>query len=98
MIRRFSHPASGNSGAPMSAAIARRSDLSVIICSHNPRREYLDRVLGALRGQTLPQSQWEVLVVDSASREPLQERVGLEWHPSARIVREDEPGLTRARL
>jgi GT2 family glycosyltransferase len=115
--------------------------LSVVIPTHNPRQDYLRRVLEALRGQTLPREQWELLVVDNGSRVPL--RVGirhtaegirqekslpshiptlpsatphavsarrgglrlppfteldLSWHPKARIVREENLGLTFARL
>ena len=71
---------------------------SVITCSHNPRADYLARVLEALATQTIDPSQWEFLLVDSASRDPLAPRVNLAWHPRARCVRENEPGLTRARL
>lgn len=72
--------------------------ISVITCSHNSRADYLARVLDALRAQSVSTAQWELLLVDSASTEPLASRVDLSWHPRARIVREDEPGLTRARL
>lgn len=72
--------------------------ISVITCSHNPRADYLARVLESLRAQTIDPSRWEFLLVDSASNEPLASRVDLSWHPRARFVREDAPGLTRARL
>ncbi len=72
--------------------------ISVITCSHNPRADYLARVLSALGAQTLPATQWEYIVVDSASTDPLCARLDLSWHSRARCVREDEPGLTRARL
>jgi glycosyltransferase involved in cell wall biosynthesis len=72
--------------------------LSVIICSHNPRRDYLSRVLEALRAQTLPVEQWELIIVDNASELPLAEEWDLSWHPLARHIREDELGLTPARL
>jgi glycosyltransferase involved in cell wall biosynthesis len=73
-------------------------DLSVIICTHNPRPDYLRRVLDALKAQTLSASQWELLLVDNASREPLASAWDLSWHPHARHIREDELGLTPARL
>jgi glycosyltransferase involved in cell wall biosynthesis len=73
-------------------------DLSVIICTHNPRADYLRRVLGALRVQTLTAEQWELLLVDNASRERLAGLWDLSWHPQGRIIREDETGLTPARL
>lgn len=74
------------------------TDLSVILCTHNPREDYLHRVLAALREQTLPKAQWELLLIDNASAEPLAGRWDLSWHPRARHIREDELGLTPARL
>jgi len=71
---------------------------SVIICTHNPRPEYLRRTLDALRRQTLALSGWELLLVDNASREKLSDTWDLSWHPNSRHVREDELGLTPARL
>ena len=73
-------------------------DLSVIICTHNPRADYLRRVLDALRVQTMTAAQWELLLVDNASRERLAGLWDLSWHPQGRIIREDETGLTPARL
>jgi glycosyltransferase involved in cell wall biosynthesis len=72
-------------------------DASVIICAHNPRQDYLRRVVDALRSQTLPLDQWELLVVDNASREPLASSLDLSWHPNGRHVAEKELGLTHAR-
>lgn len=73
-------------------------DISVIICTRNPRMDYLTRVLSALREQTLPKDQWELVIVDNASDEALQGRLDLSWHSCARVVREEEMGLTPARL
>lgn len=72
--------------------------ISVIICTHNPRRDYLDKVLEALRCQTLPIEQWELLLIDNASNQPLSEEIDLSWHPQARHIREEQLGLTPARL
>ena len=72
--------------------------ISVIICTRNPRPDYFRRVLGALEAQTLPRDQWELLVIDNASEEQLAHRWELHWHPCARHIRENEPGLTPARL
>lgn len=72
--------------------------ISVVICSHNPRRDYLDRVLGALRAQTLPFNQWEILLVDNASAESVKDRCDLSWHPRARVVREEKVGKIHALL
>ncbi len=122
--------------------------ISVIIPTHNPRMDYLARVLEALRGQTLPPERWELLIVDNNSQPPLRAeglknprtkgpkderaeglpevgeqmpdvgakqtasqgalnptdlklkttQIDLGWHSNARIVREEQLGLTFARL
>ncbi len=71
---------------------------SVIICSHNPRIEYLERTLNALEAQTLSTDQWELLLIDNASERILMGSWDLSWHPFARHIREEELGLTPARL
>lgn len=70
--------------------------LSVVVCTHNPRAEYLRRCLAGLEAQTLPRNRWELLIVDNASAPAIAP--DLSWHPHARIVREDTLGLTPARL
>ncbi|HEX9045566.1 MAG TPA: glycosyltransferase [Verrucomicrobiae bacterium] len=72
--------------------------ISVIICTHNPREDYLKRVLDALRAQTLAKDQWELLLIDNASAKTLSQTWDLSWHPQARHVREEKLGLTPARL
>jgi glycosyltransferase involved in cell wall biosynthesis len=72
--------------------------LSVIICTHNPRPDFLQRVLDALKAQTLPKEQWELLLIDNTSKEPLAGSWDLSWHPNARHIREEELGLTPTRL
>jgi glycosyltransferase involved in cell wall biosynthesis len=74
--------------------------LSVIICTHNPRPDYFERVLAALQAQTLPQTAWEVVVVDNKSEsalDPKTKKLG-DTLPAVRLVREEELGLTFARL
>jgi glycosyltransferase involved in cell wall biosynthesis len=71
---------------------------TIIICTHNPRPEYLGRALEALKRQMLPSDNWELLLIDNASREKLSDLWDISWHPNARHVREDELGLTPARL
>jgi glycosyltransferase involved in cell wall biosynthesis len=72
--------------------------LSVIICTHNPRPEYLARTLEALRVQTLAMAEWELVLIDNASRPAVAGLVSLKWHPKARHIREEVLGLTPARL
>lgn len=75
-----------------------QAKLTVIICTHNPRYDYLSRSLDALRNQTLPKSEWRLVVVDNASDEPVAMRWDLSWHPEARHLHEPRLGLTYARL
>lgn len=72
--------------------------ISVITCTHDPREDYLEQVLAALKAQTLDRERWEYIVVDNASASPLEKSLSLSWHPRARCVREDRLGLTHARL
>src|ERR1700747_2333801 len=72
--------------------------LSVVICTHNPRPAYLSRTLEALRAQTLPMAEWELLVIDNASHPVVRDLVSLRWHPNHRHIREEVLGLTPARL
>lgn len=72
--------------------------LSVIICTHNPLPHYLRRVLDALNAQTLPKEEWELLLIDNASDPPLADTSVLSGHPQGRSIRENELGLTPARL
>lgn len=73
-------------------------DISVIICTHNPKLHYLERVLGALKEQTLAQRQWELLLIDNLSDRNLSEIIDLRWHCNSRHIREERLGLTPARL
>lgn len=73
-------------------------ELSVVVCTHNPRTHFLARTLEALRTQTLPQVDWELLLVDNASSEQLAHSVDLTWHSAGRHIREEALGLTPARL
>ena len=72
--------------------------VSVILCTHNPRHDYLLRTVEALQAQTLPKEVWEFLLVDNASATALSAGWDLSWHPRGRHVREEELGLTAARL
>ena len=75
-----------------------KPSLSVIICTYNPRRDYLDKVLMALEAQTLPSDKWELLLIDNASDKVLSEEIDLSRHPNARHLREEQLGKTHALL
>jgi glycosyltransferase involved in cell wall biosynthesis len=72
--------------------------VSVLLPTRDPHPGRLNRTLAGLRAQTLPTAEWELVIVDNTSREPVAGRFDISWHPLARIVREDEAGLTPARL
>ncbi|MEH2065304.1 MAG: glycosyltransferase [Nostoc sp.] len=72
--------------------------ISIVICSHNPQPAYLDRVIEALKVQTLPRTQWELLLVDNASLLPLADSIDLSWHPHARHILEPQLGTVFARF
>jgi GT2 family glycosyltransferase len=57
--------------------------VSVVIPTHNPRMDYLRRVLEALRGQTLAKGLWELVIVDNGSRLPLKAGAGQQDNRSA---------------
>ncbi len=78
-----------------------RPDISVVLCTHNPRTTPLRRVLEALIAQTLDASRWELLLVDNASSPALEQRSELaDLLPRlpTRLLVEPRLGLTPARL
>jgi glycosyltransferase involved in cell wall biosynthesis len=72
--------------------------ITVIICSHNPKEEYLTRTLDSLKNQSLSKDCWELLLVDNLSSKAISESWSLSWHPAGRHVLEEKLGLTQARL
>lgn len=72
--------------------------ISVVLCTHNPREDYLQRTIGALKQQTVPFDQWELLLVDNASTSRPPEKGILTWHPFGKTIEEPQLGLTMARL
>jgi glycosyltransferase involved in cell wall biosynthesis len=72
-------------------------DASVIICTHNPRADYLARVLESLRNQTLAPDRWELVIIDNASDTPLTPDCYASFCQHVRHVREGELGIAAAR-
>jgi glycosyltransferase involved in cell wall biosynthesis len=73
-------------------------DISIVICSHNPRKNYLEQTLAGFVGLIDSGFSWEVVIVDNNSRPPISEWVSLQRLNQARIVVEPKQGLTAARL
>jgi glycosyltransferase involved in cell wall biosynthesis len=69
--------------------------LTVILPAFQPHPERLARTLEGLASQNLPPDQWQLTVVDNASRPPLA--ADLSRFPGARILTELQPGLSHAR-
>jgi glycosyltransferase involved in cell wall biosynthesis len=73
--------------------------ISVIIPTHNPNLNRLQRTLDGLRSQSLSYSDWSLLIIDNASSKPdLFANLDISWHPNTKIIREERLGLTRARI
>lgn len=70
--------------------------VSVIIPTYNPNPDRLTQTIQGLKQQSLPHDQWELIVIDNHSTHPLN--LNINWHSNAKLVREDKPGLTYARL
>jgi hypothetical protein len=79
-------------------ALTRELAVTVIVCTHNPRRDYFAQCLIGLEKQTLAREKWELILVDNASGPEKAPRPDLSWHPQARLVLEKQLGLTPARL
>lgn len=71
--------------------------LTVALCTRNPRADYLAEVLTALAAQTLPRTEWELLLIDSASDRPLSVTLAVPAGLPARFVRLEVSGIMRAR-
>jgi glycosyltransferase involved in cell wall biosynthesis len=69
---------------------------SFLLCGHNSRPDLIRRVLEACQKQEELGAEDEILMIDSGSASPLQIPEGLERR--VRLVREEAPGLARARV
>jgi hypothetical protein len=72
--------------------------LTVIVPAHNPRQDHIQAALAGLQRQSLDRSTWALILVDNRSEPRLEGRLDLRWHPAAAVVREEQLGLTRARV
>ena len=77
--------------------VDKKCELSVVLCAHNPRSDYLSRVLNALQAQTFAREKWELLLVDNASDISLSSLFNLSWHPRGRHIVEPTLGIAAAR-
>ena len=70
--------------------------ISAVICTANPRLDYLQRAVGSILAQDLDPKERELLIIDNASATPLAQ---LEFArgQALRVVREERVGLTAAK-
>lgn len=61
--------------------------ITVLLCTRNPRKDYLARTLDALKRQTLHRKDWELFVLDNDSDPPLADTWIPDWHPNAVLER-----------
>lgn len=71
--------------------------ISAIICAYNPREDYFSKVLKSLKNQTVPKANWEIIVIDNNSTQPLSSIYNIDWHPNGKFVIEKNTGLAHAR-
>ncbi len=72
--------------------------LSIVLCTYNPEKSTLKRVISALQMQTLSPNEWELIVIDNKSDQPLLNWLDISWHPNSSVVIEKQAGLSYARL
>src|SRR5688572_5547939 len=73
-------------------------DLSIILCTYNPRRDILAKALDAVDKQTLPKSRWEFIVIDNNSSPALtEEELSKGRTLPLRLIREPRQGNVFAR-
>ncbi len=72
--------------------------LSVILCTNNPRIDYLNKVFDSLSRQTLDKEFWECIIVDNASQPAITELSSLQIPTFCKVISECSIGLTMARI
>lgn len=75
-----------------------RHDITVCVCTHNPRKDYLGRVVESLNAQSFARDRWELLIVANRCDEPVESLIELGAIENVRIVSEEKLGLTHARM
>jgi glycosyltransferase involved in cell wall biosynthesis len=75
--------------------VAAQPFFSIVLCTRNPRSDYLQKVLSALSRLTGRITR-ELVVVDSNSAPPLEYR-GIGWPEGTRVTRLEKAGVARAR-
>lgn len=72
--------------------------ISVVLCSYNPNKSFLEEVISSLKTQSLGLDQWEFILIDNSSSPTVASLVDLSWHPDHQIIIESKLGLIHARI
>lgn len=75
-----------------------QAQVSVVICTHNPKVDILRSCLRHLEAQDLDKRLWELIVVDNASDTAVADWIAGECRLAVKVVREEKLGLSNARL
>ncbi|MBP7461258.1 MAG: glycosyltransferase, partial [Candidatus Delongbacteria bacterium] len=81
-----------------SSQFRRKPEISVIVCTYN-RAELLEKCLQSLAGQSLPATEYEVIIIDNHSSDTTLEtaKLFLNNHPNFSYFMENRQGLSHAR-
>jgi glycosyltransferase involved in cell wall biosynthesis len=71
--------------------------ISVIIFSHNPHADRMNRVLEALKNQEESPGNWELIMIDNLSDKPIETQFDFSWHPNVKHFIEPNLGISNAR-
>jgi len=71
---------------------------SVVICAYNPKLDILQKVLDALSAQTISPNNWELIIVDNNSSNPIKNLIDTSWQKNTTFVLETQLGLVHARV
>lgn len=71
--------------------------ISVVLCTYNPKEQYLSRVIQSLLGQTLDQSNFEFFIIDNNSNIPVSSLQTVKDNDIT-VYHEPKQGLTAARM
>ncbi len=71
--------------------------VSVVLCTFNPDQQRLQMTIDSLSGQVLPDAEWELLLVDNASKPAINERE-FDLPSNVTHIQEHRQGLIYARI
>jgi len=71
-------------------------EISVIICTYNPKEEYINQAIDGIFFQDFPKEKWEFFIIDNNSSFKVADLAKVKTN-NIRVIEEKTPGLTAAR-